>query len=57
MLTQQLPHHPVSLLPICGKIFERSNLNFVFLFLENNDSVTLKEAGFQSNDSCDSCVN
>ena len=57
MLTQQLPHHPVSLLPICGKIFERSTLNFVFLFLENNDSVTLKEAGFQSNDSCDSCVN
>ena len=43
---------PVSLLLICGKIFERTIFNDVFLFLENSDSLTPKQSGFRPNDSC-----
>ena len=43
---------PVSLLPICGKIFERTIFNDVFAFLKNNNSFTPKQSGFRLNDSC-----
>ena len=36
-------YRPVSLLPICGKIFERIIFNDVFAFLENNNLLTLKK--------------
>ena len=42
--------HPVSLLPICGKVFERIIFN-VFLFLEDN-LLTPNQSGFRPNDSC-----
>ena len=45
-------YRPVSLLPTCGKIFERIIFNDVFLFLENSDSLTPKQSGFRPNDSC-----
>ena len=45
-------YSPVSLLPICGKIFERTIFNDVFAFLENNNLLTPKQSGFRSNDSC-----
>ena len=48
-------YHPVSLLPICGKIFERTIFN-VFAFLENNNLLTPKQSGFRPNDSCVSQV-
>ena len=35
---------PVSLLPICGKIFERTIFN-VFLFLEDNNLTTPNQSG------------
>ena len=41
----------VSLLPICGKIFERIIFN-VFLFLEDNSLLTPNQSGFRPNDSC-----
>ena len=44
--------HPVSLLPICGKIFERTIFNDVFAFFENNNFLTLKQSDFRPNDSC-----
>ena len=43
---------PVSLLPICGKIFERIIFNYVFAFLENNYLLTPKQSGLTPNDSC-----
>ena len=44
-------YHPVSLLPICGKIFERIIFN-IFLFLEDNNLITPNQSGFRPNDSC-----
>ena len=44
-------YRPVSLLLICGKIFERTIFN-VFAFLENNNLLTPKQSGFRQNDFC-----
>ena len=49
-------YHPVTLLPIYGKTFERTIFNDVFAFLENNDLLTPKQYGFRPNDSCVSQV-
>ena len=43
---------PVSLLPICGKIFECIIYNPIFLYLENNELLTTHQSGFHPNDSC-----
>ena len=45
-------YRPVSLLPICGKIFERIIYNPVCLYLENNDLLNPHQSGFCPNDSC-----
>ena len=45
-------YRPVSLLPICGKFFERIIFNNVFLFLEDNNLLTPNQSGFRPNDSC-----
>ena len=45
-------YHPVSLLPICGKIFKKIIYNPVFLYLENNNLLTPNQSGFHLNDSC-----
>ena len=44
-------YHPVSLLPICGKIFECILYNPLFLYLESNDLLTPHQSGFCPNDS------
>ena len=43
---------PVSLLPICGKIFERLIYNVMYEFLTENDLLSPKQSGFRSGDSC-----
>ena len=43
---------PVSLLPICGKIFECILYNPLFLYLESNNLLTPHQSGFHPNDSC-----
>ena len=43
-------YRPVSLLPTCGKIFERIIFNDVFLFLENDNLLTRKQLGYRPND-------
>ena len=43
---------PVSLLPICGKIFEQLIFNSVFEFVEENKLPSPNQSGFGSNDSC-----
>ena len=44
-------YRPVSLLPICGKIFARILYNPLFLYLESNDLLTPHQSGFCPNDS------
>ena len=45
---------PVSLLPICSRIFEKIIFNFHFEYLEDTviNSLNCNEAGFRSGDSC-----
>ena len=45
-------YHPVLLLPICGKIFERLIFNPVFEFFEENKLLSRNQSGFRPNDSC-----
>ena len=43
---------PVSLLPICGKIFQRIIFNYLFEYLEKFKLLSAHESGFQAIDSC-----
>ena len=43
---------PVSLLPICDKIFERLIYNVTYDFLTENNLLFPNESGFRSGDSC-----
>ena len=45
-------YRPVSLLPICGKIFERLIFNELFNFLLENNLISSIQSGFKSADSC-----
>ena len=45
-------YHTVSLLPICGKIFERLIFNEMFNFLLENSFVSPSQSGFKPGDSC-----
>ena len=43
-------YRPVSLLPICGKIFERLIYNVTYDFLTENDLLSPNQPGFRSGD-------
>ena len=43
---------PVSLLPVCGKIFEGLPYNSLFHFLIENDLISPVQSGFKPLDSC-----
>ena len=45
-------YRPVSLLPICGKIFERLIFNPLYQFLEEHKLLSIHQSGFCCNDSC-----
>ena len=45
-------YRPVSLLPICGKIFERLLYNEIFSFFIENGLISQKQSGFRPGDSC-----
>ena len=45
-------HRPVSLLPICGKIFETIIFNSLYEYVEENKVLSVHQSGFWSNDSC-----
>ena len=45
-------YRPVSLLPICGKIFERLIYNVMYDSLTENDLLSPNQSGFRSGDSC-----
>ena len=45
-------YRTVSLLPICGKVFEKINFNSLFVYLNNNNLLNSKQPGFRPGDSC-----
>ena len=46
-------YRPISLLPICRKIFEKLIFNSLFIYLENNNVVNPHQSGFRPVDSYD----
>ena len=45
-------YRPVSLLPICGKIFERLLFDTMFIFFSKNNLLSPNQSGFGQRDSC-----
>ena len=45
-------YRPVSLLPICGKIFERLIYNNLYEFFIKNDLISSNQSGFKQDGSC-----
>ena len=45
-------YRPVSLLPICSKIFEKLIFNELFKFFEENNLLSKRQSGFLPSDSC-----
>ena len=45
-------YRPISLLPICGKIFEKLIFNELFNFLLANNLISPNQSGFKPGDSC-----
>ena len=45
-------YRPVSLLPICSKIFERLLFNELYNFKNENDLLSSNQSGFRPSDSC-----
>ena len=45
-------YRPVSLLPICSKIFEKIIFNSLFKYLEDNKLLNCNQSVFRSGDSC-----
>ena len=45
-------YRPVSLLPICGKIFEKLIFNEIFKLFNENNLISPKQSGFKPGDSC-----
>ena len=45
-------YRPVSLLPICGKIFEKLIFNALYSFFEDHKLLNPCQSGFKKNDSC-----
>ena len=45
-------YRPISLLPICSKIFERLIYNEMFTFFTENNLISPNQSGFRPGDSC-----
>ena len=45
-------YRPVSLLPICSKIFEKVIFNLLFKYLDDNNLLNSNQSGFRPGDSC-----
>ena len=45
-------YRPVSLLPVCSKIFEKIIFNSLFEYLEDHKLLNCNQSGFRSGDSC-----
>ena len=45
-------YRPISLLPVCGKIFEKCIYNSLYSYLESNNILSKFQSGFRKGDSC-----
>ena len=45
-------YRPVSLLPVCDKMFEKTIFNSLFKYLEDNNLLYSNQSGFRPGDSC-----
>ena len=45
-------YHPVSLLPICSKVFKRILFNNMLSYFLENNLITQKQSGFKPDNSC-----
>ena len=45
-------YRPISLLPVCGKIFEKCIYNSLYSYLESNDIFSKSQSGFRKGGSC-----
>ena len=46
-------YRPISLLPICGKIFKKLLFNSILKFLDDNNLASSNQSGFRPSDSCE----
>ena len=51
-MTNSVYYGPVSLLPVCSKVFERLLYNNIFSFFSEKDLISPKQSGFRPGDSC-----
>ena len=45
-------YKPISLLPVCGKIFEKCIYNSLYGYLQSNDILSKSQSGFRKGNSC-----
>ena len=45
-------YRPISLLPICGKLFEKVIFNSLYNYYESNNILNVNQSDFKSGDSC-----
>ena len=45
-------YRPISVLPICGKLFEKIIYNALYKYLSNNDILDVDQSGFRTDGSC-----
>ena len=45
-------YRPISLLPVCGKIFDKCIYNSLYSYLESNNNLSKFQSGFRKGDSC-----
>ena len=45
-------YRPISLLPICGKLFEKVIYNSIYKYYEMNNILNVHQSGFRKGDSC-----
>ena len=51
MISNLLNYRPISLLPICGKMFDKIIFNNLYLYLNSNNLITKNPSGFRPGDS------
>ena len=49
---QLVDYRPISLLPICGNIFEKLIFRSLYSYLTTNNLITKHQSGFRPGDSC-----
>ena len=45
-------YRPISLLPVCGKMFGKCIYNSLYVYLQSNDILSKSQSGFHKGDSC-----